>query len=126
VRISSLAVIVAITLVTLVAYFVSVADAADALCFGSADHAAVEGAAEHQPSPVSSEGTGIAPLADHGPCVDVVMSASDGGKPVTTAPPAVAERMPVPTARGETPAVPRHDGRPLVPLSGFGSTLLRI
>lgn len=118
--------IVAIALMTLLAHGMALAAGA-ALCFGRDGHARVEGAAEHQPSKVFSEKSGgVAALAAHGPCVDVMMSAREGEKHVTPPSPAVMAFTPVTADHSVAATGARADGQLLLPLVSFASTPLRI
>jgi hypothetical protein len=117
--------LIAIVFLTLGAFGAEIVDVGVALCFGRDGHRAVEGAAEHHSS-VPSSGQGLTAHPEHGPCVDQTLFAhqNDPGD-VGGAPPSVTSLVAL-AIDDAGPAVLRRDGRPLLPLSGFGSTLLRI
>jgi hypothetical protein len=113
------------TLLLVLTYGASLADAAQMLCFGQDGHAGMEGAVDHQPA--TPAGDDHLDLAEHGPCVDVVMLGCDVGPDDTLPAPGVAGPSVPPVATTLRPSLARRDdGRPLAPSAGFGSTLLRI
>jgi hypothetical protein len=110
-------------LLTLLVYGVAAADTNLAVCFGADGHVALEGSAEHQQAATGSSdgfyGEG------HGPCVDPVMPAREGGA-IDVPAPVIAESLPVVAApvRNAARSVSRRDT--IQPHAGLGSTLLRI
>lgn len=112
-------------LVGLTTYGVGLIDADHALCFGRDGHTGIEGSSEHHGS-VPGADSGLVASGGHGPCVDVLISATGHGASQPAPMIAVVTRPAVAIVRRDPSPVPRRDGRPLDPPAGFGSVLLRI